>query len=385
MNIATNKKKTFDLGAFDNVNPGIIGAPISNASTKRENQVNVVLAIPLSQIIEDENQPRKNFNSENWDDFVADIKKHGVRNPIHVRPAVNGIYKIINGARRYRGSLQAGLNTIPCIIQEDENLFDDYAQVLDNISNEEMSPVDIALFIQKRLAAGDSKGLIAENLSVKNNYVTHHLALLNMPAVVQNAYAAGKITGARSVYELNKLFSENPEVAKSVINSNDEITNAIIIQARKSLTDIEVNDANTGEIVSVVSPGQNSIQQSLNNEENEKITEAIQDSVEESPVNDANTVDSGDYSEPANPVEELPYHNPNNEESTAIKQTDPNKIKKPLLLAYYQGNQACVVMLHERPSASGFIWIKLEDTGEKIEALADTIQLNLLTEAKGKE
>ena len=42
-------------------------------------------------------------------------------------------------------------------------------------------------------------------------------------------------------------------------------------------------------------------------------------------------------------------------------------------------------MLHERPTETGFIWIKLENTGEKIEVLADTIKLNLLTEAQGKE
>jgi ParB family chromosome partitioning protein len=370
------KKKTFDLSAFDNAPSAISSVPNINAITKPDNQINAVLAIDLSQIIEDENQPRKDFNDINWDNFVADIKKNQVRNPIHVRPAVNGIYKIINGARRYRGSLKAGLSTIPCIIQEDEVRFDDYAQVLDNITNEEIPPMDIALFIQKRIAAGDSKSYIAEQLSENSSYITVHLALTEMPSVVENAYNSGKVNGARLIYQLNKLYAENPAVAESIINSNDEITNSLIIQARKSLVDSKDNLPEITADLTISEPP-DSTENTQHNTDN---------------INEFNDADSNDSSQdegvkPNTPVtvKRIPFHNPDNEEPPSAKLSDPNKIKKPLLLAHYQSNQACVVMLHERPTETGFIWIKLENTGEKIEVLADTIKLNLLTEAQGKE
>jgi ParB family chromosome partitioning protein len=371
LNTANTKKKTFDLGAFDNVDAFNL-----NPALTPENQLNVVLAIPLNKIIEDENQPRKDFNDNNWDNFVADIKKNQVRNPIHVRPAVNGIYKIINGARRYRGSLKAGLSTIPCIIQEDEVRFDDYAQVLDNITNEEIPPMDIALFIQKRIAAGDSKSYIAEQLSENSSYITVHLALTEMPSVVENAYNSGKVNGARLIYQLNKLYAENPAVAESIINSNDEITNSLIIQARKSLVDSKDNLPEITADLTISEPP-DSTENTQHNTDN---------------INEFNDADSNDSSQdegvkPDTPVtvKRIPFHNPDNEEPPSAKLSDPNKIKKPLLLAHYQSNQACVVMLHERPTETGFIWIKLEDTGEKIEVLADTIKLNLLTEAQGRE
>ncbi|MDO9205608.1 ParB/RepB/Spo0J family partition protein [Methylotenera sp.] len=371
MNTANTKKKTFDLGAFDNVDAFNL-----NPALTPENQLNVVLAISLNKIIEDENQPRKDFNDINWDNFVADIKKNQVRNPIHVRPEVNGIYKIINGARRYRGSLKAGLSTIPCIIQEDEVRFDDYAQVLDNITNEEIPPMDIALFIQKRIAAGDSKSYIAEQLSENSSYITVHLALTEMPSVVENAYNSGKVNGARLIYQLNKLYAENPAVAESIINSNDEITNSLIIQARKSLVDSKDNLPEITADLTISEPPE-STENTQHNTDN---------------INEFNDADSNDSSQdegvkPDTPVtvKRIPFHNPDNEEPPSAKLSDPNKIKNPLLLAHYQSNQACVVMLHERPTETGFIWIKLEDTGEKIEVLADTIKLNLLTEAQGRE
>lgn len=376
MNLVITKKKTFDLSAFDNAASTLTGAPNLNSIAKPDNQINTVLAIPLSQIIEDENQPRKDFNDNKWDNFVADIKKNQVRNPIHVRPAVNGIYKIINGARRYRGSLKAGLSTIPCIIQEDEVRFDDYAQVLDNITNEEIPPMDIALFIQKRIAAGDSKSYIAEQLSENSSYITVHLALTEMPSVVENAYNSGKVNGARLIYQLNKLYAENPAVAESIINSNDEITNSLIIQARKSLVDSKDNLPEITADLTISEPP-DSTENTQHNTDN---------------INEFNDADSNDSSQdegvkPDTPVtvKRIPFHNPDNEEPPSAKLSDSNKIKKPLLLAHYQSNQACVVMLHERPTETGFIWIKLENTGEKIEVLADTIKLNLLTEAQGRE
>ena len=353
-----NPKHSFDLSAFDKLGNSAFGA------TKPDNQLNVVLAIRLSQIVEDENQPRTDFNDDEWEHFVNDIKKHGVRNPIHIRPATEGgIHQIINGARRYRASVDAGLDTIPCLIQTDETRFDDYAQLLDNIKNQAMAPMDIALFIIKRMTAGDSKSMIAEQLSVNNNYITHHLALTKMSAIVQNAHAAGKAKGAQLIYRLNKLYDESPALAETIINNNDEITNALILQARKSL---EVNSDD--ELIQSHSESEvKSILYDVSITGNDS-----QGASEHAP-------------EPLVTVKELPYHNPDNEEPANTRLIDPNKIKKPLLLAYYLGNQACIVLLHERPTETGFIWIKLEDAGEKIEVVAEQIKLSILTEARGKD
>ena len=340
MNAATKLKTSFDLSAFDQLAHGAFG---TNKTPKPDNQLNVVLAIPLSQIIEDAHQPRKNFHDEHWQDFVSDIKRRGVQTPIHVRPAVDGIYTIIHGARRYRAALEAELSTIAAIVQHDAMVFDDYSQVLENTKRANMAAMDIALFIKKRIAAGDSKGKIAEQLSESASYISFHLALTEMPALVETAYKAGKVKGAQLVYQLNKLYDESPTLTEFIINHHDEITNALIIQARKSL------EAEAGS------------------------TPAL------------NQADSDNTAKPPVTTQTFPYQNPSNKVLANTKQADTCKIKKPLLLAYYQDNQSCVVMLQERPTEAGFVWIKLDDTGETTEVLAERVKLSILTEAQGRE
>ena len=337
--IANVKKSVFNLEMLDAVK-----REATPPSAIPSNQISAVLAIPLKQIIEDEHQPRKDFNDENWQDFFSDVKRRGVQTPIHVRPAVDGIYTIIHGARRYRASLEAGLSTIAAIIETNASAFDDYSQVLENTKRANMAAMDIAQFIQKRIAAGDSKSSIAEKLSENANYVTYHLALLDMPEMIAEAYSQGKIKGAQLIYRLINLYKDAPVLAESLINSNDEITNALILKARKIEATTDTNN--------------------------------VSQDVDTTHVSVAAQV--------------LPYHNPANEELPTAKRTDltktePSKIKKPLLLGFYQDHQPCMVLLHHKPTTAGFIHIKLELTSEYLEVPAEAIKLNLLTEALGKE
>ncbi|PPD55378.1 MAG: hypothetical protein CTY12_00970 [Methylotenera sp.] len=348
----------FDLSVFDQMHHA------AYSTTQADNQLNVVLAMPLHQIVEDEHQPRTDFNDDDWAHFVGDIKKHGVRNPIHIRPAsISGTHQIINGARRYRASVEAGLETIPCLIQTDAIRFDQYAQILDNIKHQAMTAMDIALFIKKRLAAGDSKSQIAEQLCVNNNYITHHLALTEMSVIVKNAYLAGKVRGAQLIYRLNKLYDESPVLAENLISHHDEISHALILQARKSL-------ATEADAL----PRQNQHQAEVKDAVS-RVSNTHHGHQEDNDLVPASLV----------VAKELPYHNPDHEAPAKTPLTSPNRIKKPLLLAHDQNNQACVVLLHTRPTTAGLIWIKLEDTGEKLEVIATQIKLNLLTEAQGVE
>ena len=172
----------FDLSQFDK-------AP----TFAPDNQIGVVLSLPLANVIEDPTQPRTEFDAEELTKLSQDIARRGVQAPIAVRPAVDGIYQIIHGARRFRASGLAGLLTIPAIVQADEEAFDDYSQVLENTQRDNLTPLDIARFIQKRKALGESNSQIARNLSEKPEWVTYHLALIDMPPEIQQAYDAGQV------------------------------------------------------------------------------------------------------------------------------------------------------------------------------------------------
>lgn len=71
--------------------------------------------IPLSQIQEDENQPRENFGTEDDNNpLLVSMKTLGTGNPIQVMKRDNDSYVIMDGHRRFRFAQKLGLQSVWC-------------------------------------------------------------------------------------------------------------------------------------------------------------------------------------------------------------------------------------------------------------------------------
>ena len=62
-----------------------------------------IMFIDINKIYPNQNQPRKIFKSEKIDELSESIKKHGIIQPILVKPTNTG-YEIIAGERRWRAA-----------------------------------------------------------------------------------------------------------------------------------------------------------------------------------------------------------------------------------------------------------------------------------------
>ena len=51
----------------------------------------------------------RKLDGENWEEFLASIKAHGILNPITVRPIARDKYEILAGHNRVRAAKEAGL------------------------------------------------------------------------------------------------------------------------------------------------------------------------------------------------------------------------------------------------------------------------------------
>lgn len=234
--------QSFDLSVFD-----IPSIPL--------NQICTVIAVELSKVIEDPHQPRKVFNQEDLEKFAQEIAVRGVMSPIQVKNANRaGQYQIIQGARRYRASLLAGLKTIPAIVRTDEALFDDYSQVTENTQRENLSPLDIARFIAKRKEQGESNVQIAEKLSESKDYVGKHLALLDAPDFIQEALLTGVITGVESAYHLFSIYKKDSKVALALLEGSNGLTQSEIRATLKSFNQPIVTAESNLEAVNTISP-----------------------------------------------------------------------------------------------------------------------------------
>jgi ParB family transcriptional regulator, chromosome partitioning protein len=188
------------------------------------------LMINIEKIIEDPNQPRQEFPEKELLELAEDIKDRGIKNPVSVKPINDEGFYILNaGARRLRASLMAGLSQIPVFIDND---FTDYDQVNENEQRQNLSPMELALFIKKRLDAGDKEADIARKLRRDKAYITHHKALIDLPDSLNELYRSGRCKSAYHLYELRKSYGKSPQTVDAWCATDIEIS-------RKSISDLD--------------------------------------------------------------------------------------------------------------------------------------------------
>lgn len=79
--------------------------------------------IKISEIRRDEDQPRKHFDEETLERLTVSIRDNGVEQPITVRKNGSG-YILVDGERRWRASQKAGIEELPCIITDKEDILE---------------------------------------------------------------------------------------------------------------------------------------------------------------------------------------------------------------------------------------------------------------------
>ena len=99
--------------------------------------------LKLSDIIRDEDQPRREFDRDALDALAASIREHGVLQPIVVTKE-DGKYKIVAGERRWRASKIAGLDKIPAIIRtlDSQNRLE--LSIIENAQREDLNAIELA-------------------------------------------------------------------------------------------------------------------------------------------------------------------------------------------------------------------------------------------------
>ena len=77
--------------------------------------------------------------------------------------------------------------------------------MIENEQREGLKPLELALFVQKRLALGDNQAEIAKRLGKSRQYVTLATALIEAPDWLLQAYREGRCRGINELYDLRRL------------------------------------------------------------------------------------------------------------------------------------------------------------------------------------
>ena len=103
---------------------------------------NVGKIIPLKSLNLPKRQPRRSFDDEKLEQLRESVRKHGILEPLIVRPRSRTTYELVAGERRYRAAKLENLPTVPVIIRdlEDQEAFE--LALLENLQRDDLNPID---------------------------------------------------------------------------------------------------------------------------------------------------------------------------------------------------------------------------------------------------
>src|SRR5688572_30745851 len=186
------------------LSPAIVSL-LSNDSPTRSVGVRIV---PVDRIDSNPQQPRLAFNQDTLDELTASIREHGVLQPILVRPIGQNRFQLVAGERRWRASKQAGLETIPALIEE---IDDDTAleiSIIENLQREDLSPLEEAGMYDRMIRDhGYSIRKLADKLGKDKGYLENRLRLADAPEEIRELVSLRKDTLSHA-YELMKVPDE---------------------------------------------------------------------------------------------------------------------------------------------------------------------------------
>jgi ParB family chromosome partitioning protein len=186
--------------------------------------------LPVVRIERDPGNIRKSFDEAAIIRLAKTIKRDGLLEAITVRRNIHkkDYFIISYGERRFRAVCLLGYPTIAAVINDD---FDPYRQAIENLQREELDPLDIADWVEKREVAGDSRITIAERLGKPKSYISEIALLIKAPPAIREAFRSRRIPDIRSAYLLARRYDEDPAGVTTWLNGDSPITRQIVTRA----------------------------------------------------------------------------------------------------------------------------------------------------------
>jgi ParB family chromosome partitioning protein len=197
------------------LNRGLDALLGSKGTTKR-----TVQEVELEQINAGRFQPRENFNEDSLNELTESIKKHGVLSPILVRELGLNKYEVIAGERRLRASLKAGLETIPCLIDQKKDQDALESALIENLQREDLNAVEEARgYDRLKREFGLTQDEVATSTGKARSTIANSLRILSLPQKVLDYLAAGKIEKGHAKLLASLDAKEAEQAAENIVKN----------------------------------------------------------------------------------------------------------------------------------------------------------------------
>lgn len=156
---------------------------------------NHTITLKISEIEPNRTQPRKEFSDEAMAELADSISRHGVLQPLLVRPLAGGGYQIVAGERRWRACRMAGVAEVPVVIRDlsDSEVME--LALIENLQREDLSPVEEAqgylTLIEQYQFTQDE---VSKTVGKSRPAITNALRLLSLPEDLLELVGEGKLS-----------------------------------------------------------------------------------------------------------------------------------------------------------------------------------------------
>ena len=179
--------------------------------------------IAVDQLKRGAYQPRRFIDEHDLQELAASIKKHGVMQPIVIRPVddTETPYEIVAGERRWRAAKIAGLATVPAIVRDLTDQVAIALALIENIQRQDLNPIDQALALQRfHEEFGLSHQEIADTVGKARTTVSNLLRLLSLADEIKDLMQQGQIDMGHARAILTLKVKDQLHIAKIVIEKS---------------------------------------------------------------------------------------------------------------------------------------------------------------------
>lgn len=215
-------------------------------------------ALRISEIEPNRSQPRQYFDEDSINALAESIKRHGLAQPILVRPLDSGNYQIVAGERRYRACKLLEMAEIPVVVMELSDIEAAQIALIENIQREDLNPIEEAKGYRELM---DVYGMTQEDLSAavgkSRSAIANAVRLLKLPEPMKDMLKSGELSAGQAK-AISAAKSEPEMLDLAVKASNGKLTVRAIERmtavrpepekigddrkkARKFLTEVEIS------------------------------------------------------------------------------------------------------------------------------------------------
>ena len=199
-----------------------------------QNNQKTVKEINLNKIKPGRFQPRSNFDDVKLQELTNSIKNQGVLSPILVRELGLNEFEVIAGERRLRAAKRAGLESIPCLVDQKQDQDALVSALIENLQREDLNPVEEARGLERlKREFGLTQDEVASSTGKARSTIANSLRILSLPASVLDMLSDGLIEKGHAKLLASMDSKKAEDLAKKIVKEKLSIKDLSGLTSKK--------------------------------------------------------------------------------------------------------------------------------------------------------